>query len=136
MKKNIFILISFLISNILISQTIKKEQIIGTWKVEKTLTETSNPNFKDIIEGFTSSNFRFDENGNFGLSSPNKSKMFLMMLEMVKNKKWKLDNSRQLIKIGSEKDHFSIMEIIVKSSDDKIFFLINESKLEFEMQKI
>lgn len=135
MKKNILVFTFLLISNIIISQTIIKEEINGTWKVEKNLTKTTNPNFKDIIEGFLSSTFRFEQNGNFELYSPNKSKIFLMTLEMTKNKKWKFDNNRQLIKIGSEKDYFSIMGIYVKKNNGKIIFQIIESELEFEMIK-
>lgn len=136
MKKNIFVFTFLLISNIIISQTIVKEEINGTWKVEKNLTKTTNPKFKDIIEGFLSSTFRFEQNGNFELYSPNKSRIFLMTLEMIKNKKWKFDNNRQLIKIGSEKDYFSIMGIYVKKNNGKIIFQISESELQFEMIKI
>ena len=136
MKKHIIILISLLLSNITISQTIKKEDINGTWKVQKNLTKTTNSNFKDIIEGFLSSTFRFEQNGNFELYSPNKSGIFLMTLEITKNKKWKFDENRQLIKIGSEKDYFSIMGIYVKKNNGKIIFQISESELQFEMIRI
>lgn len=136
MKKHLILLTFLLISNIIISQTIKKEDVNGTWKVEKNLTKTTDPKFKDLIEGFKTSIFKFEQNGNFELYSPNKSKIFLLTLEMVKNKNWKFDNNRQLIKIGSEKDYFSIMGINVKKNEDKIIFHINESELEFEMIKI
>ena len=136
MKKHIILLTFLLISNIIICQTIKKEDIIGKWQVETNLTKTTDPKFKDLIEGFKSSIFKFEQNGNFEMSSPNKSKLFLMTLEMTKNKKWKFDNNRQLIKIGSEKDYFSIIGIYVKKNSGKIIFQISESELEFEMIKI
>jgi hypothetical protein len=136
MKKHIILLTFLLISNIIISQTIKKEDIIGTWQVETNLTKTTDPKFKDLIEGFKSSIFNFEQNENFEMSSPNKSKLLLMTLEMTKNKKWKFDHNRQLIKIGSEKDYFSIMGIYVKKNSGKIIFQISESELEFEMIKI
>lgn len=76
MKKCVFLFVFLLVSNIIISQKIVKEQINGTWKVERNLTKTTNPNYKDIIEGFLSSTFRFEQNGNFELYSPNRSKFF------------------------------------------------------------
>lgn len=136
MKKHIIVFMFLLISNNMFSQTIEKEEIYGTWKVEKNLTETTDPNFKEIIAGFLSSTFRFEENGNFELYSPNKSKIFLMTLEMVKRKKWKFDHNTQLIKIGSEKDSYSIMGIHIKKNNDKIIFQVSESDLQFEMTKI
>ncbi len=136
MKKYIIVLKFLLVSNIIISQSIKKEDINGTWQVEKNLTKTTDPKFKDLIEGFKSSIFKFEQNGNFELYSPNKSEIFLMTLEMTKNKKWKFDNNRQLIKIGSEKDYFSIIGIYVKKNSGKIIFRVSESELQFEMMKI
>jgi hypothetical protein len=136
MKKYIIVLTFFLISNIISSQTIKKEDIYGTWQVEKNLTKTTDPKFKDLIDGFKSSTFKFEQNGNFELYSPNKSKVFLMTLEMIKNKKWKFDDSRQLIKIGSEKDYYSLMGIYVNKNSGKIIFKISESEFQFEMKKI
>jgi len=136
MKKYIVVFALLLISNSIISQTIKEEEIYGTWKVQKNLTTTTNPSFKDIIEGFLSSTFRFEENGAFKLNSPNKSTIFLMTLEMTKNKKWKFDNGWQLIQIGSDQDSFSIMGIYVKKSSGKIIFQVSESELQFEMIKI
>lgn len=59
-----------------------------------------------------------------------------MTLGMTKNKKWKFDSNRQLIKIGSEKDYFSVMGIYVKKNEGKITFQISESELQFEMIKI
>ncbi|WP_432671742.1 hypothetical protein [Flavobacterium sp. SM2513] len=136
MKKHIVVFAFLSICNSVIGQTMEKEDLYGIWQVEKNLTETTDPNFKELIEGFLVSTFRFEENGTFEMNSPNKSKLFLMTLEMIKNKKWKFDHYRQLIKIGSEKDSFSIMGIFVKEKSGKIIFQVSESNLEFEMVKI
>jgi hypothetical protein len=136
MKKYSVVFAFLLISSSVIGQTIEKEGIYGTWKVERNLTKTTDPNLKDLIEGFLASTFRFEENGTFELKSPNKSALFMMTLEMINNKKWKFDHNRQLIKIGSEKDAFSIMGISVKQKSGKMIFQVSESALEFEMVKI
>jgi len=135
MKKYIFVTVLFLISNLIVSQKIEQEEISGTWKVAKNLTKTTDPKFKDLIEGFNSSIFKFKQNGNFEMSSPNKSKIFLMTLEMITNKKWRFNSNRQMIKIGSEKDYFSIMGINVQKNQGKMIFQISESELQFEMIK-
>jgi hypothetical protein len=71
----------------------------------------------------------------FELKSANTSKLFLMTTNMLKNAKWKLDQNRQMIKLGNQKNYFSIMGIVVQDREDKIFFLINETPIELEMIK-
>lgn len=120
----------------MIGQSIEKKDLYGTWQVTKNLTKTTDPNLKDLIEGFLVSTFKLEESGTFELKSPNKSALFMMTLEMINNKKWKFNYYRQLIMIGSEKDSFSIMGIYVKQNSDIMIFQISESALEFEMVKI
>ena len=133
MKNLILIVLSLFISNTVLSQEISKEKMYGTWKVQKNLTPKSDPKLNDIIDGFNEATFTFYENGNFVLKSTNTSKLFLMTLNMLKNAKWILDQKRQMIKLGNQKNHFSIMGIVVKVSNDKTFFLINETPIELEM---
>lgn len=133
MKNLILIVLSLFISNIVLSQEISKEQIYGIWKVQKNLTPKSDPKLNDVIAGFNEATFTFYENGNFVLQSTNTSKLFLMTLNMLKNAKWKLDQKRQMIKLGNQENHFSIMGIAVKVSNGKTFFLINETPIELEM---
>jgi hypothetical protein len=130
--KNIFILFLF-ISIQAFSQEIIKEKIYGIWNVQKNLTPKSDPKLNDVINGFNDASFTFYENGNFVLKSTNTSKLFLMTLNMLKNAKWKLDQNRQMIRLGNEKDHFSIMGIVVKEKEGKTFFIIDETPIELEM---
>ena len=130
--KNIFILFLF-ISIHALSQEISKEKMYGTWKVQKNLTPKSDPKLNDVINGFDDASFTFYENGNFVLKSSNTSKLFLMTMNMLKNVKWKLDQNRQMIRLGNQKDHFSIMGIVVKEQEGKTFFIINETPIELEM---
>ena len=58
-----------------------------------------------------------------------------MTTNMLKNAKWKLDQNKQIIRIGNQENHFSIMGIIVKLKDSKTIFLVDETPLEFEMVK-
>jgi len=133
MKNLILIVLSLFISNTVLSQEISKEKMYGTWKVQKNLTPKSDPKLNDIIDGFNEATFTFYENGNFVLKSTNTSKLFLMTLNMLKNAKWKLDQKRQMIKLGNQENYFSIMGIVVKERDSKTFFLINETPIELEM---
>lgn len=132
--KNIFILFLF-ISMQVFSQKISKEKMFGRWTVQKNITPKSDRKLNDIINGFNDASFTFSENGNFVLQSSNTSKIFLMTLDMLKNAKWKLDKSRQMIRLGNQKDYFSIMGIVVQDREGKIFFLINETPIELEMIK-
>lgn len=132
--KNIYILFLF-ISIQALSQKISKEQVYGTWKVQKNLTQITDPKFKDLINGFNEASFTFNKNGMFELKSANTSKLFLMTLNMLKNAKWKLDQNKQIIRIGNQENHFSTMGIIVKLKDSKTTFLMDETPLEFEMVK-
>ena len=95
------------------------------------------PRFKQTptytIAGFDDATFTFYENDNFVLQSKNTSQIFLMTLNMLKNAKWKFDQKRQMIKLGNEKDYFSIMGIGIKEKEGKIFFLINETPIALEM---
>ena len=130
--KNIFIVFLF-ISIQALSQEISKEKMFGTWKVKKNMTPKSDPKLDDLINGFNDASFIFSKNGNFVLQSPFTSKIFLMTLNMLKNAQWKLDLNRQMIRLGNQKDYFSIMGIIVQEREGKIFFLINETPIELEM---
>ena len=75
------------------------------------------------------------KNGIFELKSVNTSKLFLMITNMLKNTKWKLDQNKQIIRIGNQENHFSTMGIIVKLKDSKTIFILDETLLEFEMVK-
>lgn len=128
------ILILFLFLSIQgFSQEINVAKMYGSWKVEKNLTPKSDPKLDDLINGFNNASFSFYENGNFVLQSTNTSKLFLMTLDMLKNAKWKLNQKRQMIQLGHQKDYFSIMGIVVQEKEGKTYFLINETPIKLEM---
>jgi hypothetical protein len=135
MKNLILIVFSLFLSQTVLSQEISKEQIYGTWKIQKNITSITDPKYKDLINGFKEASFTFNENGIFELKSANTSKLFLMTTNMLKNAKWKLDQNKQIIRIGNEENHFSTMGIKVKLKDSKTIFLVDETPLEFEMVK-
>lgn len=104
-------------------------------KIQKIITPITDPKFSDLINGFKDASFAFNENGIFELKSVNTSKLFLMILNMLKNAKWELDQNNQIIRIGNQENHFSTMGIKVKLKDSKTIFLVDETPLEFEMVK-
>ena len=132
--KNLFILILFFfLSQTVLSQEISKEQVYGTWRVQKNITQILDPKFNDLINGFKESSFIFNDNGVFELKSSNTTALFLMTKDMLKNAKWALDQKKQIIRIGNQENHFSIIGIRVKLQDSKTIFLLDETPLEFEM---
>jgi hypothetical protein len=135
MKNLILIVLSLFLLQTDLSQGISKEQVYGTWKIQKNITPITNPKFKDLIIGLKEASFTFNENGIFELKSVNTSKLFLMTTNMLKNAKWKLNQNKQIIRIGNQENHFSTMGIIVKLKDSKTIFLVDETPLEFEMIK-
>lgn len=136
MKKYILVVVLFLNYFVLFSQKIEEEEIAGMWKVAKSITNKTNANFKDIVEGFEASTFNFEPNGSFKITSPNKSKIFKTTTDMISNQKWRFNSNQQRLQIGSEKDYYSIMEINVKRVEDKIIFQITDTIMEFEMIKV
>lgn len=133
MKNIVLIILLLFVSKNVLSQELSKEKMYGTWIVKENRIQKSDPKLNDIINGFNNASFTFYENGNFILKSTNTSKIFLMTLNMLKKAKWILDQNKQIIRLGNEENHFSIMGIIVKEKENKAFFLINETPLELEM---
>lgn len=130
--KNFTILFLFLSTQVF-SQEISVAKMYGSWKVEKNLTPKSDPKLDDLINGFNNASFSFYENGDFVLQSTTTSKLFLMTLDMLKNAKWKLNQKRQMIQLGHQKDYFSIMGIVVQEKEGKTYFLIDETPIVLEM---
>jgi hypothetical protein len=84
MKNLILIVLSLFLSQTVISQEISKEEVCGTWKIQK-ITPLTDPKLKDLINGFKQASFKFNANGILELKSANTSKLFLMITNRLKN---------------------------------------------------
>lgn len=135
MKKTFLIFIFLLISNFLVAQKYTEQDIIGKWKVVGLAREFDNPNVKKLITSFKSAVFEFNENQDFKLTTSNPSKLFKMVTDMTNKSKWKLNNTKFSISIGSEADGYSIMQIIIYEIDGKIMFNLLETDIDLEVQK-
>ena len=64
MKNLILIVLSLFLSQTVLSKEISKEQVNGTWKIQKNITPITGPKFKDLINGFKEASFTFNEKRN------------------------------------------------------------------------
>jgi len=125
------------LSSTVFGQVNNEAELTGKWKVEKILEKPTNPQFKPLIDGFEKSTFDFKADKDFELTTTSSSELFEMMrLEVLNGTKWKFVKEKQLIKIGTEKDGFTSMGILVKKENGNLFFNLDESGLTFLMKKI
>ena len=136
MKKIQILIFIIAFSSNISGQVFNEKEIEGKWKVEKVVSENSNPELKILIEGFKSSTFTFHQNRNFELSTTSKSEMFTMITSMTKGAKWKYFQHNKSKRIGSQKDKYSIMGISIKELNGQILFYIEESGIVLQMKKI
>ena len=115
---------------------ISKGEIFGEWKVQKIAKKSSNPQLRGVMDGFKNATFSFLENGDFHLKTESKAPTFQMILRMTENAKWKFDSKKQVIKIGTEEDGYSIMGIYPLKSNGVIVFSMDKSEMTFEVEKV
>ncbi|HQK40273.1 MAG TPA: hypothetical protein PLO52_09190, partial [Flavobacterium alvei] len=87
MKYLISIAFLFLTINVK-SQNQSKDQIVGDWKVTNVIVKSTDKNKIDLANSFKNSIFSFKPNDYFSFTSAEKSKLIMMVVEQLKNKKW------------------------------------------------
>lgn len=135
MKRFLFIILFFLSINAK-SQTVVKDQIIGSWKVEKAKATSDNENVKNLSVAFVNSVFTFKSNQYFLFTSNEKNQLIESMIQLLDNKKWIFDKQYDMLKIGTDKDRYHTLRMIVKIENNKAFFRLNETELDLELVKI
>jgi len=110
--------------------------LYGEWNVKSILKKSPNPALRGVMDGFKHATFTFTENGDFHLKTKSKAPAFQMMLRMTKGAKWQFNTEQQRIKIGTEKDGYSIMGIYPTKNDSTLEFSLDESEMVLEMEKI
>ncbi|CAM3464798.1 hypothetical protein FLLO111716_12295 [Flavobacterium longum] len=132
--KNIIFVIVFLLTASAFGQKLNDSLIVGTWRSEKVLKKPSNPNYRDIIDSFKMSVFKFKADHTFEISSEQNSQEFANLRKMTKGKSWKFDANTNTIKIGDAKDNFSTMKIKVKTVEGKTVFVLEETYHSMELE--
>lgn len=132
--KNIIFVFLFLLTANAFGQKLNDSLIVGTWRSEKVLKKPSNPNYRDIIDSFKMSVFKFKPDHTFEISSEQNSQEFANLRKMTKGKSWKFDAITNTIKIGDAKDNFSTMKIKVKTIEGKTVFVLEETYHSMELE--
>lgn len=132
--KNVCFVIMFLLAGSAFGQKLNDSLIMGTWRSEKVLKKPSNPNYRDIIDSFKMSVFKFKADHTFEISSEQNSQEFANLRKMTKGKNWKFDAITNAIKIGDAKDNFSTMKIKVKTVEGKTVFVLEETYHNIELE--
>jgi hypothetical protein len=135
MKKTILIFTFLLISNLLAAQKYTEQDLVGKWKVVAIVKENDNPNMKDLLKSFGAAVFEFKENLDFKLTTSIPNKLFKMVIDMTNKSKWKLNNNKFSISIGSKADGYSIMKIMVFEVDGKTIFHLSETEMDLVVEK-
>lgn len=119
------------------AQNLKDEELMGEWKA----VNVEIPNAEDvpqkealkfIEDAFFGSIFNFKGNRIFKIEYGTAADERIKELFFLDNKNWKIKGNQILI--GTENDDFSSMHIIVKTIDEKIFFVL--PMIQLEMEKI
>lgn len=131
----IFLIISI---NFFGQTALKENEIIGKWKVvDAEITMKGGKNNENIIktkEGFINSIFHFGGNGIFNIEFKENVPWFFKELKTMKSNNWKYEPNSKLIKVGTEEDNFTIMEISPFKKAGKFFLSI--TGFIFEVDKI
>jgi hypothetical protein len=136
----IFIFLNFF-SIQLFSQDLTNDTILGSWKVVNSQIKVEmkggpNADLKKKIEqmkkGFIGTIFNFKTNNKFTIKFPDNIPNFMKELEFLNNNKWKIKNG-QRIAIGNEENGYSLVEIIVKTTQGKKYFILEPMPLLLEV---
>ncbi len=136
MRKIITLLFLCALSLTAFGQIANESELYGSWKVEKILETYTNPNVQPIITGFKNATFTFTENGNFYIATTANSELFGMLTEMMDGANWKFEKSKQQVRIGTEKDGYTTMVIIIREEKGAKLFHLMESELTLKMKKL
>lgn len=115
----------------------RKEDLIGTWKIKDVLEKSQNKYLAELIKGFEVSSLTFNQDNTFHFKSTNKSRGILEFIKMMGTSNWIYDPNKKLVKIGTKKDHYTLMGFKFIQKEGKTFFVIEDTgmKLTFEVEK-
>ena len=135
MKKILLILSLFVMGITSFAQDLSIDDIYGEWKVNRIVQSPNDIQFQALSDGFKNATFSFHEDGKFNITTSFNTPMFKIFTEKSDNANWIFDENNQHIKIGSKQNKYSIMGIVAKQENNKIFFHLDETELIMEMSK-
>ena len=129
----LFLLITFSIS----SQTISKENLIGTWNVTDlsgelppALNEAHQKKLDQLITAFKNASFEFNKDKTFNFNID-----FIELGEMLKNKKWEFNQENIKVNIKDQTDGI-LMTIDIVKNKEQFLFLLSETPFILEVEKL
>jgi hypothetical protein len=144
--KNIFIIILISAAFKANAQLAPAYNFIGEWvctdvKITNSDELKANPSAKQALEMmrniFLQSKFSFNANSAFsfelGIDKSDDAKEMARMFN--NNNKWKLNNEKGLISIGTPQDNYSIMGLTMKEENDYMVFYLDDSPIILKMQR-
>lgn len=135
MKTFTILLCLILLSSRLLSQELKEEEFLGTWKVincsiipefEKELDGTAKTKMEQMGKGFVGSIFYFGADHKFAISFTKNTPSFMKELELPVEAKWKIEKGKSIL-IGTKKDGYTLMGIIIESKQEKKYFILDDT---------
>lgn len=124
--------------NMLDNRSFGKEDLIGTWKiVSMAHSFDKKGKSKALVELLTNSTMKFNSDQTFEFSITSTEKGAQEMKSAFQKTKWKYDEKKKTVKIGSSKDDYSIMKFEVDKIEDKTIFRIDDNGvlIEFYVEK-
>lgn len=127
----------------ILAQTLKSEDIVGTWKVvnaelnaevKKELDAAGLKKAEQMRVAFIGTLFTFNANHVFNIKFPPNSPDFINELTFLNNNKWKIDNQGNIL-VGSEKDGYSLMRMQVYTQGGKKYLVMEETFLVLEIKQ-
>ncbi|SHG96123.1 hypothetical protein SAMN04488109_2648 [Chryseolinea serpens] len=119
-------------------ESLTKEALYGEWLCREVTNLADDPETKAVMEtmkkGFLNSRFIFKTDGTFNLIFPKESPAVVKEMSFLNNRKWFFYPDKSMISIGTLKEN--LMQIFVKEQNGKLIFLIYETPLALEMEKM
>ncbi|WP_290795328.1 DUF5004 domain-containing protein [Flavihumibacter sp. UBA7668] len=144
MKKYILISILLIQVSFLHSQTLKKEDIMGSWKVSRiifhpeisaALNENKKTAIKKLEQEFTGLTYLFNTDNTFNFISPLKNSDLFQELGKVKNKQWKITDGKR-IDVFEQKNNGLILVMELRTWENKTYFIMEELPFMLEVSKL
>lgn len=136
--KKILTVLFITISTLSFGQKIDQADLIGKWVTSDVTVDVSivphdsRDKIDEFKKAFVKSEFQFNKNGKFFLKLvPGKSEM-VKELNFLNDREWIIDTQKNIVKVGTKNDDFTLMFIQIVKDNGKTYFFIPGMKLEME----
>ena len=140
MTRTLFLVLYLACSLNATGQTLKREQIVGTWTVKEiSFTEPigrkgeEKATVEKAKRGLVNSQFIFQPNGLFIVQLPAGAPTEFRELESMNNKMWHIRSKEKMVFVGSVDE--DLLSINVRVANGEHFFLIKDTPLLMRMER-